>query len=64
MSASAMQGGHNKPHGKPPDKGKKKPRFTRPPKSDSEIPTSNMFNSSYMEAGDGSSSESDCTNPS
>ena len=55
----------NKPHGKTPDKGKKKPRLTRPAKSDSEIPTSNMFNSLYTEAGDGdgSSSESDCPNP-
>ena len=44
----------NKPHGKPPDKGKKKPRLTRPPMSDSEIPTRNTFQSLDM---DGSASE-------
>jgi len=41
----------------------KRTRLTRPPKSDSEVPTSNMFNPLYTEAGDGSSSESDCPNP-
>jgi len=53
----------NKPHGKPPDKVKKKPRLTRPPKSDSEIPTSNMFQSLEMGTGGGSSSESEYQNP-
>ena len=43
----------NKPHGKPPDKVKKKRRLTRPLKSDSEIPTSNMFQLLSMDTGDG-----------
>jgi len=63
-ASSSNKNYFNKPHGKPPDTGQKKPRLSRPPNSDSEIPTSNMFNSLYTEAGDGSSSESDCTNPS
>jgi len=54
----------NKPHGKPPDKGKKskKPKLTRPPKSDS-IPTRNMLQSLDMDTGDGCSSESEYQNP-
>jgi len=63
-ASSSNKNDFNKPHGKPPDTGQKKPKLSRPPKSDSEIPTSNMFNLLYTEAGDGSSSESDCTNPS
>jgi len=61
-SARSNKNNFNQPHGKPPDNTKKKPRLTRPPKSDS---TSNMFNPYYTEAGDGdgSSSESDCPNP-
>jgi len=53
----------NKPHGRPAEKGKKKPRLTRPPKSDSEIATRNMFQSLDMDTGDGSSSESEYQNP-
>ena len=45
----------SKPHEKSPDKGNKKPRLHRPPRSDSEIATSNAFQSLYMDAGDGSS---------
>ena len=53
------------PHGKPPDKGKeiKRPKLNRPPKSDSEIPTSNKYKSLDTEADDGSTSESDFPNP-
>jgi len=52
----------NKPHGKPPDKEKKmkRPKLTRPPKSNSEVP---MFKSLDTETGDGSSSESDYPDP-
>jgi len=52
-----------KPHGKPPDKVKKKPRLTGPPKSDSEIPTRNVFQSLDMDTGDGSLLESEYQNP-
>jgi len=41
----------------------KKPKHTRPPKSDSEVPKSNMFQSLDTETGDGSSPESDWPNP-
>jgi len=53
----------SKPHDKPPNKGNKKPRLHRPPKSDSEIATSNTFQSLYMDTGDSSSSESEYHNP-
>jgi len=66
-ASASNKNNFNQPRGRPPDKTQKKPRLTRPPKSDSEVPTSNMFNPLYTEAGggdgDGSSSESDCPNP-
>ena len=63
-ASSSNKNNFNQPRGRPPDKTKKKPRLTRPPKSDSEVPTRNMFNPLYTEAGDGdgSSSDSDCPN--
>ena len=64
-ASASNKNNFNQPRGRPPDKTKKKPRLTRPPKSDSEVPTRNMFNPLYTEAGDGdgSSSDSDCPNP-
>ena len=62
-ASSSNKNDFNQPHGKPPDTGKKKPRLTRPPKSDSEVPTNNMFESLDTEPGDGSSSDSDYHNP-
>jgi len=41
----------------------KRPKLNRPPKSDSEIPTSNKYKSLDTEADDGSTSESDFQNP-
>jgi len=40
-----------------------RPKLNRPPKSDSEIPTSNKYKSLDTEADDGSTSESDFPNP-
>jgi len=62
-ASSSNKNDFNQPHGKPPDTGKKKPRLTRPPKSDSEVPMKNMLESLDAEPGDGSSSDSDYHNP-
>jgi len=61
----ATKNNFNAPHGKPPDKGQKikRPTFNRPPKSNSEITTSNKYKTLDSEADDCSTSELDFPNP-
>jgi len=55
--ARGKYAGFNIPHGKPSNKEKNngRPRNNRPPKSDSQIPTSNKYAGLDKEADDGSS---------
>jgi len=63
LSSLPLQAYQVKKQPRTPDKGTKKPRLHRPPRSDSEIATSNAFQLLYMDTGDGSSSESEYHNP-